>query len=259
MESSDAQGQPGNFLFRMGIPDNVTNQFDYKSLVSWFNVASIVGLSRYDFPYQPYLIDICLLTSETADIQLEQTYFQQNPSQGMFVHWPTFGLNYTYIQQVCSTVGVPASQCPSEQPGNWTDTNKAKVAVFMFQTAPYKVDDLDNRLSITNKWLTTSDNAQGTVLFGHCECGCDRTGEFFASYYMKYFGWTFSKAMSYDVLTILRNPSYGNQVATQWYCEYLRAIGEYAADDCGNCQPFACSDSCNDPLSRSLADRRAKD
>jgi len=190
---------------------------------------------------RPYLIDLCLLTDETADIELEQQYFADNPSQGMFVHWPTFGLNYTYIQQVCTAVGVPMSQCPSEQPGNWTDTNKAKVAMYLYENGSVLVDDLDNRLAQTNKWLLTAQHQQGTALFGHCECGCDRTGEFFASYYMKYFGWTFSKAFSYDVLTILRDPSYDNQVATQWYCEYLRAIGEYKADDCGNCAPFACS------------------
>ena len=37
-----------------------------------------------------------------------------------------------------------------------------------------------------------------SVLWGHSHCGCDRTGEFFGSYYMRYQNRTFTQAMALD-------------------------------------------------------------
>lgn len=60
------------------------------------------------------------------------------------------------------------------------------------------------------------------VIFAHCTCGCDRTGEFSAAYAMQYLGATLTEARNTNVQLIKREMFYTNQYATSWYCFYLK-------------------------------------
>merc|ERR1712130_618491 len=95
----------------------------------------------------------------------------------------------------------------------------------------WNADALDVRVQALRAQLDGSPR----VVFFHCLCGCDRTGELFAAYGMRYLNMSLTEAIQENELVAERHMYYQFQVAAQWYCEYLRVHGLYAWDDCGNC------------------------
>lgn len=54
-------------------------------------------------------------------------------------------------------------------------------------------------------------------LIVHCECGCDRTGEVGANFVIKYHGWNFTRAMTFNEAVPKRHILYVNQVNKSEY------------------------------------------
>ena len=87
-------------------------------------------------------------------------------------------------------------------------------------------DELPKRMGALRSLLETADNGGGNVVvYGHCEAGCDRTGEFMAAYYMQYKNMTVQEAWEHDTSDCGREPYHPNEFAIGWYCEYLKLNG----------------------------------
>ena len=84
-------------------------------------------------------------------------------------------------------------------------------------------DDLPKRLADLRGWLEKKpDDPEATmIVYAHCEAGCDRTGEFIASYLMQYKGMTIQEAWDRDTSDCGRDPVHFSEFAIDWYCEYL--------------------------------------
>ena len=70
------------------------------------------------------------------------------------------------------------------------------------------------------------------IIYAHCEAGCDRTGEFIASYLMQYKNFTMAEAWESDVVSCGREPVTLSMWAMEWYCEYLKLHGAPQIDSC---------------------------
>mmetsp|Transcript_95478 Transcript_95478/g.307805 ORF Transcript_95478/g.307805 Transcript_95478/m.307805 type:complete len:271 (+) Transcript_95478:92-904(+) len=196
-------------------------------------LKSSTGVS-VDGPEQ--LLDFSLLTDEVDQIAAEKSALGDS-----FVHWPTFGVVPAAFQKACREYDV--AECPSTmQPGNMTAENVHTLAKAF---PKWDVDHLAERVEILHSRL--HEDLDGLdlarVIFFHCSCGCDRTGELAAAYSMRYLNQTFTEMYVENAKVAGRNTVYANQVAAQWYCEHLRTQGLYTGDDCGNCGPFRCVDT----------------
>jgi len=226
----------GNFLYRSGEPKNTDGTFAWDTLNTTF--AKIAASNGIPFPTDYYLYDLCLLTTETSDINMERAYFQQNPTKGKFETWPIWGIVQSDLTSACKTYNI--KNCNDVQPKTFSSAD-LKTLSTNYDSWADPIDSLEYRIPYTYNLLHTKYSKPYVILF-HCECGCDRTGEFYAAYAMQYMNQTFTQAMSYDITIPNRNICYNNQVGSEWYCENLYFKGDYPhANDCGNCDPFACS------------------
>jgi hypothetical protein len=127
------------------------------------------------------------------------------------------------------------------QPGKVEEAARTQMA----RTFPeWDTDKLSERVEILHARLHGKDvdRTIAQIVFFHCSCGCDRTGEMAAAYSMRYLNRTFTEMYRENERIAGRHIVYKNQVAAQWYCEHLRARGLHTGDDCGNCEPFRCAD-----------------
>merc|ERR1712072_954959 len=114
---------------------------------------------------------------------------------GSFHYWPLFGVGKSTVSAACQKVNVSAKDCPSEQPADFDVAVAKKLALAWPSWANSYT--LDEKLAQINTWLKTK-QTKPWVMYGHCICGCDRTGEFFASYMMQFQNKTFLEAMKVD-------------------------------------------------------------
>eukprot|EP01132_Coremiostelium_polycephalum_P002886 gene2886-3587_t len=202
-----------NYFFRGNEPkrtfSNGTTVFAYDDLVEYIlNNSRNVGVT---IPDEFYIIDIKLITgplpSEMPDIRLERDFFAANPQLGQY------GQNRTLGDLVDPNI-LPESDM-----------------IHLAKTLPkWQLDNLPKRMAQYKQILNTPRHLP-TVLYVHCECGCDRTGEVMAAYVMKYQGWSFEKAITWDYAIAGRKITIVNQWAAQWYCLYLK-YGEGQDIDC---------------------------
>jgi|EP00966_Prymnesium_polylepis_P283578 hypothetical protein len=81
------------------------------------------------------------------------------------------------------------------------------------------------------------DNASSpTVLYAHCNAGCDRTGEFIAAYGMTHLGYNVTTAYGEACRQCGRCPNYYSTSAIGWWCLTLQREGH---TDLGDCLAFA--------------------
>ncbi|GAM17158.1 hypothetical protein SAMD00019534_003330 [Acytostelium subglobosum LB1] len=200
-----------NYLFRGNEPKIAVHgqdEFAYDELVEYMrNVSKADGVIM---PEQFLIYDIKLIygvAEEMADVHLEQWYFGNNTDHGMFAINITLG-DITNPKDISKT-----------------------LRDSMAKTLPdWQKDDLPSRMAMYRDILYTPYDLP-IALYIHCECGCDRTGEVFASYVMKYLGWDYKKAMEWDDQVAGRPILPNHQWSVQWYCLYL-SLGEKMNIDC---------------------------
>ncbi|KYR01244.1 putative protein tyrosine phosphatase [Tieghemostelium lacteum] len=191
-----------NYLFRGNEPTISTpngEEFSYEQLVDCLrNSSESQGIT---LPDDFYIIDIKLIygvSSEIPVIELERNFFAANSSLG------EFGTNVT-LGDLWDPNFIPKSD-RIEWAKNLTEWQKDNL--------PQRMEDYYNILN------TPLDKP--VVLFFHCLCGCDRTGEIAASYVMRYFGWDFITALDWDEKIAGRPIMPNNKWGAQWYCLYLK-------------------------------------
>lgn len=243
----DHSPDTGNFLFRGG--HIVKNQtfFDYAALKELLRAEA--RRSGLELPADFYLVDVCLLNEDDEDVPVERQFFLDNPEKGSFVWYSTLGLETEKVMNACFNAIHPTEtrQCLHYQPRNYTEEQVTTLA----KTWPSWGNDdfLPSRLAAMRKVLTEVKADKPVVQYFHCQCGCDRTGEVAAAYYMTFRNRTFTQAMAYDITVPERAIGFGNQLMAQWYCEWLVATGRYAHEnDCGHCEPFRCYQRQNNTL-----------
>lgn len=181
------------------------------------------------------LMDFSLLTQEVDQIMAERRGLGDQVTI-----WPTHGINEDQFQKECSNRGIES--CPSTlQPRDMATED----VVMLAKTFPeWDVDHLTERVDILHSLVHAPVDGEqlSNVIFFHCACGCDRTGELAAAYGMRYLSKTFTEMYIENEDIAGRHTMYNNQVAAQWFCEHLRTKGLYSFNDCGNCEPFRCVD-----------------
>lgn len=77
------------------------------------------------------------------------------------------------------------------------------------------------------------------MIYGHCDCGIDRTGQSFGAYAMRYLNFTWKEANKWNIAVAGHPIQCPNWLAMQWYCLYLRDVlkGSYAQLHCDEWYP----------------------
>jgi hypothetical protein len=220
-----------NYLFRGGNPDiskDVTLQFG--SLVKQIQFAATT--SKVKLPSDVYVIIINLLNLDAKLVGgkvdpvgfdmmhflAEVEYFEKHPSEGELIFWETLGTwdNSTLMQK-----------------------KSQAVHNYLVRTLPqWQGDNMVGRMEALMKILQT-DYGKPAVIYGHCNCGCDRTGQFFGSYYMRWLNMTWENVNALNTKIATRPMWCQNYLNMQWYCWWLRQTQGYAHLDCQ--KNFQCS------------------
>jgi len=196
-------------LFRGGDPDFDNGTLDYQGLIADLSAAAKAVDKK--LPQDFLLIDICLLnlwtsrqnSPEDRDNSINEfNYFQKNPDKGSFIFWETLG--------VFDNVTVPVLQ-----------DNIPLVSYLAKNLDDWMGDRLVYRMEKIRQILYTK-YQKPAVIFGHCDCGCDRTGETFGSYYMKWLNMTWEDTNKLNAVIAERPMDCFNYLAMQWYCLYLK-------------------------------------
>lgn len=87
--------------------------------------------------------------------------------------------------------------------------------------------------------LTLCSDGRSTVIYGHCDCGCDRTGQTFGSYALRFLNYTWDQANKWDMQVAGRPIQCPNWLTMQWYCLYLQQVvaGQYSTLRCDDIYP----------------------
>jgi len=199
------------FLFRGGEMDIDGNTcgFDYNALVAAIAVAA--QQANIQLPHDYYLIDINLLNlidgnwtcDDSRHSLTEFQFFDQNPHLGEFVFWQTYG-----------------------------DKDNASTPYFTQPFLKYLAKTLDQwqgdnvvgRTALYKMLHTPHHSGKPIVIYGHCDCGCDRTGEIFGSYYMRYMGYSWEKANIMNQVIAERPMGCDPWRAMQWFCLWLNEV-----------------------------------
>jgi protein-tyrosine phosphatase len=194
-----------NILFRGNEP-TVNTTFIYGQLTDRLRYIALkeANITLGDF----YLVDFSLLSIEFTSKNVESAFFKQNPSLGEWFSWPIFG-------DLLPPYDVPESL--------------RKTMAKKIQS--WQIDDLPKTMDLLHSWLQRAYD-KPLVIYVHCEAGKDRTGEVSGSYYMRYLGWEFAKALYYDnhVVHGTRDIMNFSRNAMQWYCYYLKYSQNYNID-----------------------------
>jgi len=180
------------------------------------------------------VVDVTLLTKEQRVIRAEEQGFQSS-----LVQWPMVGVTPDIFAGACDERDLP---CPSSrQPGRLVPAVRQRLAADFQQ---WDRDELESRVVALRSILEGhGKDGAARVVFFHCLCGCDRTGQLFAAYAMRYRNMSLTEALAENELVAGRHMYYQFQAGAQWYCENLRTRGLYDHNDCDNCGPYRCHDT----------------
>lgn len=215
-----------NYVFRGGNPV-VRDVFAYEALLNQMNLTV-----AHNLPGNVYMLVINLLNpsvpAEASYIDAEIAYWAANPTQGNTVLYTSLGAPYAPYGFSNSSI----------------EEKVENLSSFM--------DPLDVWISYTHQQLVSWTGDVPLIIYVHCTCGCDRTGEFSVGWYMQYQGDSLVEARTINTDLIQRDMFTQNLDAAEWYCFYLK----YQVAGFGNlsCAPgtftFA---SCNLVVTQSLS------
>ena len=208
------RGAPTNFLFRGNNP--VTNgTFNFTGLLSVLR-AKAAGECGVMLPDSVRFDDRDLENPTDPGFGAERAFWRQHPELGSLEPWPTLG----------SVLEVKRTPAPRRQElvanGSWAVQGHA--------------DYLASRLEQTRALLANT-SGPPTVLFAHCNAGCDRTGEVVGSYRLKFHPMiNVTQMYALDVAECGRPPNYWSTMALEWFCIYMQENGR---GDLTGCTDFA--------------------
>lgn len=221
----DSDPTTGNMLFRGGAPE-VKGNFDWNALVGAMSVAAKAVNKTLPPSFQVLDINVENLDDryfhhDGLHVVAEKEFFDKNPRNGTFVFWYTHG-----------TFGKAAQSFLSDDI-HWLATTYTT----------WSTDNLWIRVPALRSYLTRK-TSPPTVIYLHCDCGCDRTGELMGSYAMQYQGKTWDQVCEWNNQIAGRPQMCPNVHSMQWYCLYLnQVLGFKSTGNCLNdhyCLPVSC-------------------
>jgi len=204
-----------NYIFRGNQPDGSSSTGDFFDYVGLKSALSLAAENRsISLPANYYIIDIKLYylqdPFEEPDIIIETDFWKANPKLGEF--------------RLTRIIGDLSS--PSIYPTFYVEDEAKSIASWQY-------DNLYTFIPSLNQLLYTPGPDQlPVVIYFHCECGCDRTGEIAGSYVMNYCGYTFQQAYSWDESIAGRWILPNHKWAMEWYCTYLQYAKGMSVDPC---------------------------
>jgi len=199
-----------NYLFRGNEPKILLNDtlvVAYDLLKTY--MAASAKKSGFLLPDDFYLLDLKYVYTpadpfEKPDIALEEAFFKQYPSYG--------------------EVQVEDIWGDAEDPNFLPSDEAEKKAVTLSQ---WQHDNLPVYIPALRQLLYTPTN-RSLVIYAHCECGCDRTGEIAAAYVMAFQNVTYQKAIAWDRAIAGRPILPNHKFAVEWYCYYLNYVQRFS-------------------------------
>ena len=215
----------GNYLFRGGSPDTgkesatVLNISDLRA-----SLAQAAHEENVTLPANYLLLDISLENLKTSfhfvpgrdgyHVQAEYEYSADNPHLGDFIFWEMHGTSEA------------ATHPALEKSRPWF------AATFDSWNNDRLVERVERmRWFLANGRTSADSSERPLVIFAHCDCGCDRTGELFGAYAMRFFSWTWSRVNEENTRIAGRPMMCHNYRMMQWYCLYLEDNG-YSIGQC---------------------------
>ena len=200
---------PHNFLFRGNNP--VTDKA--------FNLTDLVAVLRQQastecgatFPESFRFIDLDLENPTDPGYLVELDFWKTHQSLGSAEVWPTLG-------SVIEFKHTPAAK------------RKQLIANGSWALAGH-ADHLPERLNQTRALLLDT-SGPPTVMYAHCNAGCDRTGEFVAAYALSHLGYNVTTAYGEACKQCGRCPNYYATQAIGWWCLTLQEQGRADLGDC---------------------------
>ena len=158
-----------NYLFRGNSPIVNGTEFAYDTLVEYFearcNEQNLSFPSNYNF----YFVDISFDNDLNGkDWQIERHFWNKkgnNTSFGELIHWP---------------IGLAGIVPPTDVSYNEQMQLCQSKEIWDFDMIPGRINMTQTIFLKQNKYNIP------TVIYTHCIAGCDRTGEFIASYRLQY-------------------------------------------------------------------------
>lgn len=203
----------GNLLFRGNMPTvtvNNTRRFAYPEMMALFQKEA--GAASAPWPANgavPYLHILSFNNPlEITDIIYEIEYAAAHPDAVALDFWVLVG---NPLSPSLFTTAEQQEFCTNASSGLWS------------------VDQLPPRLTNLSTMMHTAYSTP-RAFYIHCEAGCDRTGEFAASYYMQYGSYNSgplnqTAALARDTVECGRAPEQLSIIAEEWYCLWLQFNG----------------------------------
>jgi len=219
-EIFDAKTNLINYLYRGNSPVVNDSYFGYNELASYFKIrANDVNLT---FPSSFYFIDVSLTDMFGKDYYVEKVFWAKHGNDGNFgilFHWAVL-------------------ESPGLVPPNWIPDPILRNKLCDGNKIWF-IDQIPTRISYVNSVLTSQRaDKLPVVIYVHCEGGCDRTGEFIASYRLQYSKLqNITEIYNLDVQECGRAPNDFATSSIEWFCVcYKEQTKHY---DIGNCEHLA--------------------
>lgn len=208
VDSASVAGGVTNLLVRGGNPVVGSNgSFDPAAMQA--ALAAAAKAAGVAMPAKYVLVDIDLENFDQTNSAdrghgvAEFSFFAKNPAAGSYRFW--------------QTVGTSANASDPSLP--------AAVVSYLAHSFPaWQSDQLPARVAALRQLLTSADpSGLPRVVFFHCDCGCDRTGEMGGAYWLAQMNVPFATVIERNTDIAGRPMLCNNFLALQWYCLYLNA------------------------------------
>eukprot|EP01084_Bolivina_argentea_P120701 213994_1 len=205
-----------NYLYRGNAPIINNTQFAYNELIQY--MTSRANDSMLPFPSKFYFIDISLdNTFDGEDFTVEREWWAVKGATeqfGIMLHWP-----------ITETAGIIP---PQIAPPNYRKEICNSSDLWLIDQIPTRID-YTHQILLTERY-----DKLPVVIYVHCVGGCDRTGEFIATYRLQYSeNKNITDIYAKDIQECGRCP---NELATssiEWFCICYKQ--QNARDKIGTC------------------------
>ena len=204
-----------NLLFRGGSPE-VNKVFSIENLKA--TLIQAANASNVELPQTYNLTVINLENIDTSilsgsddgdNVITEFDFFLKNPNEGHFLFWKMTGEASHAANKVFDKNGTRA---------------------YLSSIYPtWGQDKLVERILMLREMMTKQMSIPKVIYF-HCDCGCDRTGQTAGSYAMQYLNKTWDEVCEWNEKVAGRPQTCSTHRQMQWYCLYLSQTNKQLGD-----------------------------
>ena len=206
LAASNATAAAGVWVFRGNEPIEVDRESG-RRVFAYETLMRLMHERAPEMPKDVWLVDLSFLDAEWEDARVERDFFISGTVRGRVMRWPLLG-------------ALPVD------PAHFHNSTRVRMA----QSDVWAVDRLPERVQEIRALLRGDHDARERMggaglplaVYGHCEAGCDRTGEFMAALYMSAAGMTVEEAWERDARECGRPPNTLAEPAIKWFCLWMQ-------------------------------------